>query len=93
MKKPKLPPETDHYYYYLNPIYDHYKIVKVIERCECCGHKTGVRLEYRGVKVIKWEVKRGVKDLAWHTNKFMTKKMVDEMLHPSPLLERLLNKK
>lgn len=72
IKKPKLPPDTDSHHFYLEPVYDHYKKVKVIDRCEHCDHKIGEHFEERGVKLLRYEVKRAKKDIHYHMRKVMT---------------------
>lgn len=93
MRKPKLPPDTDKHYFYLVPVYDHHKDVKVIDHCEECGHKTGSHTEKRGVKIVRWEVSRGDKDLLWHSNKLMMKRMADNMFEGNSIVNKLLGKK
>lgn len=89
MTKPPLPPETDTHYFYLEPVYDRYKKVKVIDRCECCDHKIGEHFEQRGVKLIKWKVKKAKKDIHYYLNKTMNDyyapKIIDSILGKSKL--------
>lgn len=90
MKKPELPKNTDSYYYQLEPVYDHYKKVRVIDRCECCDHKTGEHLEKRGVKVVGWKVKKYKKDWLWTMGRFYEKQIEDFILSPNPLVESFM---
>jgi len=76
MKKPILPKDTNTHYYYPEPVYDHYKKVKIIDRCECCGHKIGEHFEERGVKVIGWKIKKARKDMHYLMGKWMIEKLV-----------------
>ena len=92
IQKPELPKDTDTHYFYHSPIYDHYKKVKVIERCECCDHKTGEHFEKRGVKVIKWEIKKGKKDMQYHLNQMWYEQMMRRVKVPS-LLDNIKGKK
>lgn len=93
MKKPELPPETEHYYYSLEPVYDHYKTVKVIDRCDCCGHKTGEHTYEKGVKIIGWEVVKNKKDIQYHMMKAMYPIVEKQIFEESVLLTHLKGKK
>lgn len=93
MKEPKLPPDTEQYYYSAEAIYDHYKTVKVIDRCECCNHKIGEHTFEKGVKIIGWKVKRYKKDVWWSINKATKKIVEDNVFKVSPILDMLKGKK
>lgn len=79
MKKPKLPKDTKNYYYYLEPIYDHYRDVKVIDRCQECNHKIGEHIEKRGVKVIGYKIVKAKKDWLYAMRKLQEKRMESAM--------------
>lgn len=64
--KPELPPDTETHYFYHEPVYKRMKKVKVIDRCECCDHKTGEHYEERGVGLIAWKVVKKEKDITYH---------------------------
>lgn len=93
MKKPELPKDTDTYYYHLEPVYDHYKKVKVIDRCECCDHKIGEHLEERGIKIIEWKIVKAKKDMMWAMRQRCQEALENYILKPNPIVENLLKRK
>lgn len=87
LKKPVLPDDTNTHYFYLEPVYDHYKKVKVIDRCECCNHKTGEHFEEKGIKVIDYKVNKAKKDSVYYLNKTMHR------YYAPKVIESILGKK
>ena len=69
--KPELPPETKNHYFTIEPIFDHYKEIKVKQYCEECNHYTGFYLKKHGVKIIGYTVNKHIKDIAYVHNKIM----------------------
>jgi len=92
MKKPTLPPETDAHYYTIEPVYDHYKTVRVADYCEHCSQKTGYHEEQRGVKIVGYKVNKNKKDVNWHTQQFMLGQVVGSMMTSSPFVEMMKRK-
>lgn len=93
IKKPKLPKETDSHYYTLEPIYDHYKTVRVANYCECCGQKTGYHKEQRGVKIVLYKIHKHKKDAWYYTEQLMLKQIADNIATSSPIVEMIMNRK
>ncbi len=76
VKAPKLPEDTKTHYFVAEPIFDHYREVTVIDRCECCDHKTGSHKEKRGVKITGYKVKKYKKDALYYMRKMMEERFL-----------------
>jgi len=93
MKKPELPKDTDDHHFYLLPVYDHYKKVKIIDRCECCNKKTGEHFEERGVKIVGYKVGSVKKDLNYHLERRYAKRATGTIFEEPLLINRIKGKK
>lgn len=87
---PDIPQETKDFYFTREPIYDHYKTVKVKDYCDCCGHYTGFHEEQRGVKLLGYNIIKKKKDTSYLINKLWMPKVVENIMEPSPMIERIL---
>lgn len=87
-ERPKQIPPTKHYYFTWEPVYERYREVKVIDRCDCCDHKIGSHIEKRGVKLIGWKSVRRKKNMFYGLNKVMEEKILDQIFTPSPIVAK-----